>query len=245
MPERRAGTLGPEEPDRFARSRRIYFLVVAGGPLAGKPQKLHDELGTEKPGCGHPAVVERVEEGPEVGAWQLGGDLKEPVLGIVALAAQQTQIVTQDVRGDALHGVRRTLGWSSPCTRVEVCQGGEQRAPLWTEHVEHDGNGTGVEHGSFLVFPRCRWRTPLPDARESVLHPSPARDLSARRERRPCSSRSRQDVSVSLKVRPREDGTSLLCIEVLAEVHQLDGYPTHWPLDPVAFIAPDYEIDAW
>lgn len=52
-------------------------------------------------------------------------------------------------------------------------------------------------------------------------------------------------MSVSLKVRPREDGDIAACIEVLAEVHRLDGYPTHWPLDPVAFIAPDYEIDAW
>jgi GNAT superfamily N-acetyltransferase len=35
------------------------------------------------------------------------------------------------------------------------------------------------------------------------------------------------------------------CVEVLADVHAADGYPLHWPADPVSWLSPANLLIAW
>lgn len=48
-----------------------------------------------------------------------------------------------------------------------------------------------------------------------------------------------------VNIRSRRHGDVAACVEILRRVHQIDGYPTHWPQDPVRFVAPPYELEAW
>src|SRR5690348_1421998 len=46
-----------------------------------------------------------------------------------------------------------------------------------------------------------------------------------------------------VRIRQPEDiGT---CVELLAEVHAANGYPLHWPDDPLSWLAPDNILAAW
>ena len=44
----------------------------------------------------------------------------------------------------------------------------------------------------------------------------------------------------------REDGGGhSACLDLLMQVHELDGYPPYVPEDVPRFITPDYEVAAW
>lgn len=43
--------------------------------------------------------------------------------------------------------------------------------------------------------------------------------------------------SSDLRIRPRTDGDVEMCVRVLAEVHQRDGYPVNWPDQPDAWLS--------
>jgi GNAT superfamily N-acetyltransferase len=49
----------------------------------------------------------------------------------------------------------------------------------------------------------------------------------------------------SLEIRPRKQTDIALCVDILRRVHHRDRYPTHWPKDPLRFVAPTYELVAW
>jgi ribosomal protein S18 acetylase RimI-like enzyme len=46
-------------------------------------------------------------------------------------------------------------------------------------------------------------------------------------------------------IRTREAADLGLCVEVLAEVHQISGYPTNWPGDPAGWLTPTGTVGAW
>ncbi|HEY2041915.1 MAG TPA: GNAT family N-acetyltransferase [Jatrophihabitans sp.] len=46
-------------------------------------------------------------------------------------------------------------------------------------------------------------------------------------------------------VRLREPEDVRLCVEVLAGVHDQDGYPLQWPADPVSWLSPPGLVSAW
>jgi len=46
-------------------------------------------------------------------------------------------------------------------------------------------------------------------------------------------------------IRPRRADDLLACVEVLAEVHQQDGYPTCWPTNPVGWLELPGLLGAW
>jgi GNAT superfamily N-acetyltransferase len=46
-------------------------------------------------------------------------------------------------------------------------------------------------------------------------------------------------------IRPRRHGDLELCVRALAEVHARDGYPLHWPDDPVRWLTPEGMLGAW
>jgi len=46
-------------------------------------------------------------------------------------------------------------------------------------------------------------------------------------------------------VRLRQQGDMAACVRALADVHAADGYPTRWPADPLAWLAPDNLLAAW
>lgn len=48
-----------------------------------------------------------------------------------------------------------------------------------------------------------------------------------------------------MTIRPRRAGDLLACVEVLAEVHQQDGYPTCWPTNPVGWLELPGLLGAW
>lgn len=49
---------------------------------------------------------------------------------------------------------------------------------------------------------------------------------------------------VVLDVRPRTDADLPSCVAALAEVHEHDGYPVHWPADPQDWLSPAL-LGAW
>jgi GNAT superfamily N-acetyltransferase len=46
-------------------------------------------------------------------------------------------------------------------------------------------------------------------------------------------------------VRPRTGSDLAACVEVLAEVHERDGYPVNWPADPGAWLTPPAHLASW
>lgn len=50
---------------------------------------------------------------------------------------------------------------------------------------------------------------------------------------------------MAVRVRPRVDGDVDACIRILEAVHRQDGYPTHWPSDPVRWLSPRELLEAW
>jgi GNAT superfamily N-acetyltransferase len=50
-------------------------------------------------------------------------------------------------------------------------------------------------------------------------------------------------LSVSIRVRGSVDLSS--CVDVLARVHAVGGYPTNWPADPARWLTPSGLIEAW
>jgi ribosomal protein S18 acetylase RimI-like enzyme len=48
-----------------------------------------------------------------------------------------------------------------------------------------------------------------------------------------------------LLIRPRADADLAAAVEILAEVHDRDRYPLHWPADPVRWLAAPTVVAAW
>lgn len=46
-------------------------------------------------------------------------------------------------------------------------------------------------------------------------------------------------------IREKTEQDTSACLDLLTQVHDLDGYPPHLPDDMPRFITPDYEIAAW
>ena len=47
------------------------------------------------------------------------------------------------------------------------------------------------------------------------------------------------------EIRPREPADLPACVAALREVHERDGYPQRWPLDPHSFLTPAGLTAAW
>jgi ribosomal protein S18 acetylase RimI-like enzyme len=48
-----------------------------------------------------------------------------------------------------------------------------------------------------------------------------------------------------IRIRPRQPADLALCVEILAEVHQISGYPANWPADPAGWLTPPETVGAW
>lgn len=46
-------------------------------------------------------------------------------------------------------------------------------------------------------------------------------------------------------MRTRDEADLPACVELLRQVHRLDGYPVHWPEDPAAWLTPRNLLAAW
>ncbi|MGB8943735.1 MAG: GNAT family N-acetyltransferase, partial [Streptomyces sp.] len=57
--------------------------------------------------------------------------------------------------------------------------------------------------------------------------------------------RSRTRISVPTSIRPRQAPDLPACVEVLAQVHAADGYPTNWPDRPADWLAGSSLTGAW
>ena len=127
-----------EEPHRLARERvepNVAIEVV--GPLADEPEQLHHERRAEELCGAHPLLVEPVEQRAELHAGVVLGKARDAVGGRVALAAQQRQIVAEDVERDALHGPRRAFRRTIPIVGRHTAQQFHQTRPFGSEHPRH------------------------------------------------------------------------------------------------------------
>lgn len=52
-------------------------------------------------------------------------------------------------------------------------------------------------------------------------------------------------MSPAAEVRAREDSDLPALIDLLHAVHEYDGFPPRWPLDPTAWLTPDLQLAAW
>lgn len=48
-----------------------------------------------------------------------------------------------------------------------------------------------------------------------------------------------------MNVRLRRPADLPACVDALAEVHRLNGYPKRWPVDPTAWLDPSNSLAAW
>jgi len=46
-------------------------------------------------------------------------------------------------------------------------------------------------------------------------------------------------------IRPRDPEDLSRCVDLLADVHAVDGYPAIWPADPASWLTPSRLLDAW
>lgn len=48
-----------------------------------------------------------------------------------------------------------------------------------------------------------------------------------------------------IRIRNRETADIDLCVQALATVHRISGYPTNWPAEPARWLTPSGTVQAW
>jgi hypothetical protein len=150
VPERRPTPADAEELTRLTWAVGIDGLVVGGGPLAAETEQCDDQLRAEEARRRHPTIIERVQERAEVDTRHLDAQLNQPAVGPITLAGQEAEIVTQQMGGDPLDRVRRTLRGKRPLRRAEPTEHRQQGLSLRAQHIEQDSDRRSVDHVPFL-----------------------------------------------------------------------------------------------
>jgi hypothetical protein len=160
-----------EELDRLAGCRRIDRSVVRSCRSTRNAKEFDENLDTQERRGAHPTVVEGVEQRREVGPGKIGRQQRGPIDGLVPLAAEKREVVSQQVRGNALDAVRGALRRALPVFSSEADQQLNERGTLWFQNVEHERDRTSAEHARILT------RTaPGPTRSESCWHTRPEGD---------------------------------------------------------------------